>query len=314
MLRTLLLLLGLVCTAACVSDDTGPGDEPADYRVEVPEAPAEGEGVQLVMSEWTVPSGTELMWCWVADWVPDRDYFVNSFESFQAGVGGHHLVALGATVPFDAGYSFDCTNVESMSALEPLVLPGSDSSSQVPEGMGVRVNAGAQVIIQSHYINYTNEDMLVRDVVHLGFTPEGEDVTELSYIILNHGALDLPPGDAEVSVSCSLPSLGDSYFVTTLFGHMHELGTAMSIALDAGEGPETLYAIDDWEVEFRDLPPLAEWSVDAPLELRPGDDLSVDCSYANSTGGSVTFPEEMCTAVALYHPASPEGIILCSED
>ena len=307
-------MLGLVWATACVPDDLDPTGEAVDYRVDLPDPPTEGEGVQLVMSEWTVPSGTELMWCWVADWVPDRDYFVNSFESFQAQVGGHHLVALGATVPFDAGHSFDCTDVESMSALEPLVLPGSDSSSQVPPGMGVRVSAGSRVVIQSHYINYTNEDMLVRDVVHLGFTPEGEEVTEMSYIILNHGALDLPPGNADASVSCSLRSRGESYFVTTLFGHMHELGRAMSIALDVGEGPETLYAIDEWEIEFRDLPPLAEWSVEEPLELRPGDDLSVDCSYDNSTGAPVTFPEEMCTAVALYHPASPEGIILCSED
>ena len=58
---------------------------------------------------------------------------------------------------------------------------------------------------------------------------------------------------------------------------------------------------------------------DYPLErtaaLRQSlDHLDLACSFDNTTDHVVTFPEEMCTAVALYYPASDEGIVLCDDE
>ena len=194
-----------------------------------------------------------------------------------------------------------------------MVLPEAGNESSLPEGFGVRLPEGANVVIQSHYINYTDQEMRVRDVVHLGWFEEGEEAIEASYLILNHGALDIEPGDSSVSVGCGLPGVDREYGVLSLFGHMHEHGSGIVIGSDRGDGSEELYRIDEWRVSYRDFPPITEWSPDDPLLLRSGDGFSVTCSYRNTTGANLRFPEEMCSAVALYYPATEEGIVVCDD-
>lgn len=314
MRRALILLslatLAVGCSAPGDDDDAGP----VDMRVAIPAAPAAGEGVQIVMSELVVPAGQELMWCQVADWSPTEDVYVNTFEGFQAPEGGHHLVALGSQVPYEPGYGFDCTNIESMSTLSPLVLPTLDSVQTFPDGLAVKVAPGQSIVIQSHYINYTTEDMLVRDVVNLGFV-DGSTVTEASYLILNHGGLDLAPGEVSAEVSCTLP--GDAeYEVVSLLGHMHEYGVSMSVDLQPGAAGDwtNLYDIPDWDVDFRDLPPVLEWDTATPMTLSGGDRLAVNCNYDNVTGEPIRFPKEMCTSVLMYYPADERGLVICDED
>jgi len=315
-LAALLFVVGLVPLLGC---DAGAGDgsdagSASDNRVEIPAAPDVDSGLQFVMPEWTVPAGEELMWCWVSEWIPEQDVMVTGFQGFQAELGGHHLVALGTSVPFEANYAYDCTDLDSMNALEPLVLPDPGQQSHLPDGYAVRVPAGNQIVIQSHYVNYTDSDLLVADVVHLYFAPEGQDVVEASYVILNHGALELEEGAVDAQVGCVMPDDQEQYNVTSMFGHMHELGTSLRIDVDQGEGAERLYEIEEWDVDFRDVPPITHWEPTAPLILEAGDRLDLGCSFTNTTGRVVHFPEEMCTAVALYYPASPDGLVLCSEE
>ena len=309
-LVAVLSLLGCDPTAA----DGGGGDAPTDNRVAIPDAPDSGLGMQFVMPEWTVPAGEELMWCWVTEWTPEQDVMVTGFQGFQAELGGHHLVALGTSVPFEANYAYDCTDLDSMNALEPLVLPDPGQQSHLPEGYAVRVPAGNQVVLQSHYVNYTDQDLLVADVVHLYFADATADVVEASYVILNHGALELEQGLVEAEVGCVMPADQAEYNVTSLFGHMHELGSSLRIDVDQGAGLERLYEIEQWDVDFRDVPPITHWEPTEPLTLQAGDQLHLGCSFNNTTGHVVHFPEEMCTAVALYYPASADGLVLCSEE
>ncbi len=300
--------------AGCpVADDDDLGDA-LDRRVEIPAAPAESEGVQLVMDEFRVGPGEEVMWCYVAAWSPSEDVLINSFQGWQHEEGGHHLVALGAQVPFEPGYNFDCTNIESMQSLEPLVLPEPGDTSYLPDGYAVRVRAGANVIIQSHYINYTAQEILVRDVVHLGFY-QGDDAIEASYLILNHGALDLPPGEASAEVTCQLPESDTPYNMVNLLGHMHEWGAAMDISHQpAGEDWSVIYDVPDWTPEFRDLPPTTIWEADDPFVMNGGDRFRVRCDFDNGTGENIRFPSEMCTSVSLYYPSATNGLLVCDED
>lgn len=306
-----LLIAGL---SGCPTEPHEPGDDVLDRRVEIPAAPAASEGVQLIMDEFRVAPGAEVMWCYVAAWSPTEDVLINSFRGFQNAEGGHHLVALGAQVPFEPGYSFDCTNIESMQSLEPLVLPEPGDTSYLPDGYAVRVQAGANVVIQSHYINYTAQELLVRDVVHLGFY-QGDDAIEASYLILNHGGLDLEPGESSAEVTCQLPESATPYNMVNLLGHMHEWGQAIDISHQpAGGDWEVIYDVPDWTPEFRDLPPTNVWEAADPFVMNGGDRFRVRCDFDNGTGDNIRFPSEMCTSVSLYYPSSTNGLLICDED
>ena len=316
MTRWTLPLLAL--SAGLLGCPTDPGhdtDEPADFRVEIPDPPGADEGVQIVMDDFIVPPGEEVMWCYVAAWSPAEDVLINSFRGWQnLEGGGHHLVALGAQVPYEPGYNFDCTNLESMQSLEPLVLPEPGDTSYLPDGYAVRVPAGANVVIQSHYINYTAEPMVVRDVVHLGFY-QGDDAIEASYLILNHGGLDIAPGESSVEVSCQLPDSATPYNLVNLLGHMHEWGAAMDISHQpAGADWDVIYDIPDWDPEYRDLPPTNIWEADDPFVMQGGDRFRVRCDFDNGTDANIRFPSEMCTSVALYYPSASNGLLVCDED
>ena len=309
-----LLLPLLVTLAGC---PTAPPDVDAitDRRVVIPEPPAASEGVQIVMDDFTVPPGSEVMWCYVAAWSPDEDTLINSFKGWQnIEGGGHHLVALGAQVPYEPGYNFDCTNIESMQSLEPLVLPEPGDTSYLPDGYAVRVAAGSNVIIQSHYINYTAQEMVVRDVVHLGFY-QGDDAIEASYLILNHGALDVAPGESSAEVTCQLPVSATPYKLVNLLGHMHEWGAAIDISHQPQGGDwDVIYDVPDWAPEYRDLPPTNVWEAEDPFVIEGGDRFRVRCDFDNGTAENIRFPSEMCTSVALYFPAAENGMIVCDED
>ena len=173
---------------------------------------------------------------------------------------------------------------------------------------------GANVVIQSHYINYTAEPIVVRDVVHLGFY-QGDDAIEASYLILNHGGLDIAPGESSVEVSCQLPDSATPYNLVNLLGHMHEWGAAMDISHQpAGADWDVIYDIPDWDPEYRDLPPTNIWEADDPFVMQGGDRFRVRCDFDNGTDANIRFPSEMCTSVALYYPSASNGLLVCDED
>ncbi len=302
-LRT--MFTACLLTLSCAED---PSDSTIDQRVAVPEAPAANEGMQFVMPEMTIPAGEEKMVCWVPDWKPDQDYLVARFVGFQGSMG-HHVVALSSRVPRKAGDVFDCTSLEQMTTVEPLILADlPDGQQLLPEGYAIRLKAGKTIVFQSHYVNYEDKDAVVADVARLTFSPT-DDVTEVGYLIANHNTISVPPGQSEQIVDCNVP---ESVGLMLLMGHMHEQGKSIHIDLTRGDQLESLYEVDAWTTHFRDKPPINKYDIANPLMIEAGDRLTVHCNYDNPTGDTLNFPKEMCTAVAYYFPAIPGNeLVLC---
>lgn len=306
----------VLALAGCASETVGMTDDGIlDHRAEIPEPPAAGEGFQFVQPEMTVPPGSEVMTCWVPDFVPDRDYFIKRFTGVQ-GAGGHHVVALTSAIPREPGEVFDCTAIESLAGFRPLILPELADRPLLPEDMYVRLPAGKKIVIQSHYINYEDVPIRVADVARFELADPGAGGTEAGYFILNHGGVDIAPRAAgEVSMGCTSVWEQDLN-VLLLFGHMHEMGTEIRVGIERADAePETLYEIDRWQPEFRDLPPVTFYGREDPTKIRLGDRVTVDCAFDNPTDSPVRFPTEMCTAVAYYYPAlaGEDRIITCDD-
>ena len=81
----------------------------------------------------------------------------------------------------------------------------------------------------------------------------------------------------------------------------HERGTHVSIR----HNDDVLYDVD-WSAHAVFDPELVQWEAGAPLALRAGDLLRVDCSYFNETGAPIGFPTEMCALFGYWFPADRE--------
>ena len=284
--RTVVGLLVLI--AACTEpdgEDAGEVDE-LDVRVEIPEA--DPAYFDLVTPEAVIPPGEERLFCFYFD-PASQDYAVRNLETLQ-GKYGHHAVIL-EIEPDEAkpsGTVEDCTDLDDMLKFRPLVIP----STPLPEGYAARIPANTHVVVQSHYINASDQPLRIRDVLRAELVDPSEVTTWSAIFTLNTVDFAVPSGEqGEVTVDCVVPQDSTMLFVGP---HMHESGMRAEILVGPDvESLELLQLVDPWRPEYRDTPPV-ENMIDAPLQLAAGDIVRTRCVWDNQTDHELTFPEEMC--------------------
>ena len=283
---------------ACGAPPPPPSDT-LDERVEIPDAPT--NGLQLVMPESEIGAGEDKQLCWVGPAAGDTDQLIESAVGFQ-GKAGHHTFVFTTVIPRHAGDIFDCTASEAMVTIKPLMAPlvgkNIGLAKLVPDGYAIRLKAGQQIVIQSHYVNVNTKPIKVRDVVNVNFTNPGESRIEAGYFTMYVDGMSIPAGDhsviATTTIPTDIPALG-------LLGHMHEWGKSFSLV----RGGETLYSVESWNASLRDSPPVNQYPPATPLVLHTGDVLTTTCEYNNDTGAPLTDPHEMCVYFGSYAPVIP---------
>ena len=312
-MRRLLLAVPLASVFACVQAPPALKG-PVDERVAIPPAPAPGEGVQILLPERVVPAGSDQMWCIVTDFAPEADVLIKSFEAYQ-GPLGHHLFGMKSAIPRTAGEQFDCTSVDQMTTLEPLISPNTASKEGngklLSDDFTVRIPAGTQVIIQSHYVNVSPDDILTRDVVNFIFLPPSEHRIEANYLVLNDDSFNIPHNGQHYthSAECTMPQ---QFQFAAMHGHMHEWGKHTFIEKITPDGTATtIYDQPNWSAEFRDAPPIIDFPLADPLVFNAGDKLRVTCDWLNDGDKDLAFPDEMCVSLMVYYPALPQGFVIC---
>lgn len=264
------------------------GPKPRDLRVEVPAA--EQGLYDIVTPEQIIPAGKEIMFCTDVVYTGDDAAFW-SVDARQ-GKFGHHVILLGATKPRPEGTTYDCSSAASMKDLEPFAI------MDLPEGSGTPLAKGKAMVIQMHYVNTSQEDLLVRDVIRLGIKPRSEITRWVAPMALGTGSISVPPRATGVTSTfdCTVNTPAD---LILLVGHMHERGASFKTEL----GPDvnhltTRYQVDAWKADYRDAPP-AELFMSNPLKLTPGMVVRTTCTWDNDSDRELRFPEEMCASFGL---------------
>jgi hypothetical protein len=295
--------------AGCVE----PAAEPVvvDMRATAPEV---ANGFQLRFPEKVIAVGADVQTCFVPDIEFDEDVYVVQADAYQGDVG-HHVQIYGSAVPRRPGEFFDCSDLSVMSSLLPLVTPNhplkeSDNSKQLPENFYVKIPAGSRIVMQSHYVNYTDSDINTADIVNFETVADVAGMTEASFFVLSHNTFTVPEGPSTVVYECDVEA--DTQLLYAM-GHMHEQGKSISLErLPAGSNaPELLYEVDTWTSEFRDDAPTNAYPPSEPLVLNAGDHLTLTCNFENATGEELPWPREMCVMFTAYWPARGDGFLLC---
>lgn len=305
--------IGVTAVAGCADDTHEHIDDPkvVDQRAVAPDVV---HGFQIRFPDKVVEVGQDIETCFVPDVEFPADVYVTAADAYQGDIG-HHVQIYGSAVPRTPGEVFDCSDLSVMSSLLPLVTPNhplkvADNKKVLPAGFYVRIPAGSRIVMQSHYVNYTDAPINTADVVNFEVTEDVTDMTEASFFVLSHNTFSVPPGQATVTYECDVED--DTQLLYSM-GHMHEHGTAISVTrTPAGSAEsETIYEVDAWTSAMRDDAPTNAYSTDAPLVLNAGDHLTLTCGYNNATGEEIPWPKEMCVLFTAYWPARDQGFVLC---
>ncbi len=284
---------------------------PVDMRATAPDV---AKGFQLRFPDNVVEVGGDVQTCFVPDIEFAEDTFIVQADAYQGDVG-HHVQIYASAVPRTPGASFDCSDLSVMSSLLPLVTPNSplkekDNAKQLPENFFVRIPAGARIVMQSHYVNYTDQPIVTADVVNFETVDSVEGMTEASFFVLSHNTFTAPTGPSTVVYECDVEEETQLLYA---MGHMHEHGTSIDLKRRAAGATEdeTLYEVESWTSEFRDDAPTDAYPPSAPLVLNAGDHLTLTCNFDNATGAEIPWPKEMCVIFSAYWPARGDGFVLC---
>ena len=284
-------LLGAM-SMSCESGTSEPGDddgmtsepEARDNRVELPEE--DDDHYTFVGGEIVIEPGEDKMYCFHL--TVEEDMALTDVEMLQ-GEFGHHAVIVSTTDPQPPGTVEDCSDDESSAKFSAFVIP----VASPPEGSAFHVKKGTPVVLQSHYVNASDEPILIRDAVHTRKIPMDDVTTWLAAFTTTALEFEIPAGEQETELTfdCAMDRDVDLLYIG---GHMHEAGTSMELLIGPSEDElERIYTVDKWIPEFRDLPPIELYSGN-PLRLTEGTIMRTTCRWENTTGEPMGFPEEMC--------------------
>jgi hypothetical protein len=300
MRRTMFVLAFLLVACGGGDDEPGPPDGDPGGNPDASTSDGGAGRVPLITGSWTIPAGEEIYWC-ARVTVPET-ILVKEFHPIIP-IGTHHTVL---TVDF-AGTSdgeYPCSVGENGNKRGVYGTGVGANPFFLPDGIAEQIEAGEQLVLNLHLYN-TGETPLsgISGVeVVLADPAEVEHIADSDLFGKIFG-LVIPPGANTQTANCTV-SEAQTFFAVS--PHMHKLGVhARAVAQTAG-GPVTLIDTDyDFENQLLYLMP-------AQLTLMPGDTITVDCGYDNTTGNTVYFgdssDDEMCFLGAYRYPAGASGI------
>jgi hypothetical protein len=315
-MRTLAPCLALLIGLGCGADT--PEDDVVDMRREVPALP-EG-GVEFVSPEYVIPAGTEKQMCWVTTY-EGPDMAIVGQWGYQSP-NGHHVVIFGTGATerdLPDGTSWDCTENDSlgMDSLEPILIGGEIeydddgvvNSFELPDGFGAPIEQGQRIVLQSHYVNVTQNDVLVQDHAQLALVPEDEITTWTAPLVNTDTSFAVPRDSDEYTLAFDC-EFEETYSLLYVGGHLHEWGKAFSLDYTpAGGVPERVYDIPEWRPVLRDSPTYVDFEA-GEFQVQPGDTFTTSCTWFNHEDHDLEFPQEMCVTFGMIYPSRVP--VICS--
>lgn len=304
----------LLATLACAPRDTVEQPAVVDGRVELP-APS-ADGLQFVSPDYEVPPFSERMLC-AFDLYEGPTVGITHVDTWQNPDFGHHVVLFESNFDEDEyppGTVVDCTESDdvTMVDMDPIHINSGVEEGHtwldLPDGMAIKLREGTPVVMQSHFINYTEDILVLQDAINLEVVPEAEVSTWAAAFAHTETDLDLPPGGSTVSFDCEWR---EDLHVLYMLGHMHEWGTAFSVDWTHADGTERVYEIAEWDPAFRDVPPVNPYE-SGDFQVAAGDVFTTACTWDNTEDHHIVFPYEMCVTAGIVYPATVP--VICEAD
>ena len=319
-----LVLFVLVVTAACQAPagrplDSGSADagpQTLDLRADFPAAPVDG-GVEIRVPDIEVGPYSEVLLCYYGTWTGPTVGVNHMSPLGPVGVTHHNQMKAVYGDDYEDGALVPCPDVGGeMPTYAPLFesvgvfMPGGKAPDtemygglnwlQMPEGIAFQLREGQRWVLDIHFVNPTDDTLIVNAGVNLGTLPVEEVEHFAGSVQFDAGDLTIPAGGATVAqFRCDWR---EPLTVLSILGHMHDAGAAYTVDHERdGQAPARVYEVLDWTPAHREYP-LIENYAPGELTVLPGDGFRTLCAWDNQGTSDLTFPREMCTTVVVAYP------------
>lgn len=287
---------------ACGTEDGAPADV-------LLAAPPEGAGLQLAMNETLAP-GEEATYCQAFVMPDDGRYEVAKFEH-RYSEGSHHMLVfrtdLTADEATDMMQPYDC---ETINFTFPVAYAAQSAEGEqaFPDGVALFFEPGEVLLVQSHYLNATTEQLDTEVRVNLWKSASPAEI-EAGTLFFYDWAIVVPPGESTARMHCIIP---EDITLVFAMSHMHRRGVGYDSWLVDADAPRpegSLYATTAWE----EVQPT---QYEPGVEVRAGQAIDYECRYRNEEGrtiieGPSAVDNEMCMFVGTYYPKLTPDVESC---
>lgn len=228
--------------------------------------------------------------------------------------GGHHALLYASTrTDMPVGETHPCTEDDMVSFSFLGAIGGEGNTTDIsglPSGLIFRLRKGLSLVINSHYLNATPNSISGQVVLDVKFADPTPDHTVADLFANNGAGFAVEPGEtASYDANCVLKQDLNFAMVTN---HMHGYGISATTELIRQDGTHVELVTDSvWPPEQEFNPRYVRFSQAAPLVGHKGDTYHTRCTWKNTSGSPLAFPNEMCTGAGFYFPGN--GMIVCSE-
>jgi hypothetical protein len=260
------------------------------------------DAVTIDTGKFQVPDGESLT-CIYTSFTTDQAYSFNDAAGIQAP-GGHHITAY-YTLNVQTPDIHPCSDDE-MTLWNFVAGAGGDGTAYhfLPPGLGLKIPQGAQIVLQSHYINTTGAPEQVDDQIALKRVDPASIVAYAAPFVVDNDQWTIPANQSFSSTwDCTVPR---DLTLAMMIGHEHTNGkhfTLKQLGTGSNGGATVLYDTD-WQPYFMSHPPVRLFDLSAPLVLSSAHQLEITCDWQNDTSSAMTFPTEMCISFMYYYPGT----------
>lgn len=316
MVSRIALMVSVGCAVVgCSSSSSSPaapsGDAGTDARALGP-----GQSTITFTMQQKVPAGAETHQCMYVTAPQGLSFIVAGKHVYTTG--SHHLLLFRTdltSIPAGMDKPADCYESASggfMSHVRGVVYGAQTPTGEIqyPDGVGLQLDAGAVLMMQTHYLNPEAKDLDARADVTLTVS-DGTGITQHAGILFFYDPfIDVPAGSkgARASMRCGIRS---DITLLTATSHYHKRGNDYAAYVDPASGPDAtapFYTSTDW-----DHPP----SLAKPMQIAAGSRIRFSCGYDNTGGAQEYFQgqsaadNEMCMFTGVYYPAMSLKDDLC---
>ena len=292
-MRRLLLVL-LVVMGCKASDHAMTGDD--DVAIDAPDPDG---WVTLMKGDWSLAPGDEGYFCVYV--TAPSDIYIKAFRPI-APLGTHHTVLTRYVGASPADGTVGCnvaTNGHTMIYGSGL---GADDF-YFPTGVGLHLAKGDRLLLNLHLFNASDNPLSGTSGVQYQ-AAQAADVPNLAELVLAGPTvgLSVPTGISTQSGTCKVSTItSSSVQLFAISQHMHMLGTHMKSVVTRTGSPDIVLQDVDYTFEHQ-----VATLMPALVELKSGDVVTTNCTYDNTTTGTVVFgqssTDEMCFTDLFYYP------------
>jgi hypothetical protein len=269
------------------------------------------KGVAVFTDVMTIQPGADITFCTYTPVVTDELMYMHATYGVQSRFG-HHAVMQFVKEPHEPT-THECspTSLEAQSGGGILGGSGKEGTNVgLPGNVVSEVPAGAQLVINHHWINTSEEPVDVQaEMITVPVEVGTKDMIIARPFLIQNTDFNIAAHETgEFAVQCDIDH--DVSLISSL-GHEHEWGTHVK-AERLGDSPDVLF--DHSFDESLVLHPMVNfYPVQTPYQFKAGDQLKLTCQWNNTTNEALSFPHEMCVFSAWQIGADHDAICSSGE-